>query len=198
MRQERIIVTGLLVLSATGLAQSPPEYQIRLLGHTQLVPSGARWGAASWLVFPNLSRTSPLRSLVLVGVVHKGDRRWTEFLAGEMLNSAEPPGFELDVRHLERGVSWLTAFIEAEYNFRSRKLFIMPAATLPLPVAHLRAGVESDLVFTRNGNAIVLGPRLVAPIPICFGVCRDLSLTTAFRHQAGHRDVVRQYIALTF
>jgi hypothetical protein len=58
---------GLLAAQATG-----PDYQLRLLAHTQQVAAGQRAGVGAWLILPDLANTRPVRSLLLAGVVIRG------------------------------------------------------------------------------------------------------------------------------
>src|SRR5215469_496843 len=190
----------LAVLMSTVLPAQELDYQLRIVGHTQLVKKGNRVGLAAWVVFPDVMNEHSLRALLLGGVVYKRERRWIEFMAGGLFSGNELAGFELDLRYSDRSLKWINAFLETEYNFGTRKLFVQPSAAVPVRIARIRAGIgaESDFVFAPGNRLAVAGPRLVLPLPVCRRFCRDFSLITAYRFQSDGRRVLRQYLAFTF
>lgn len=190
----------LAMLASNGLHAQGLDYQLRIVGHTQLVKKSNKVGFAAWVVFPDVMNEHSLRALLLGGVVYKRERRWIEFMAGGLFSSNEPAGFELDLRYSDRSLKWIHAFVETEYNFRTRKLFFQPSAAIPARIARIRVGIgaESDFVFAPGNRLAVAGPRLVLPLPVCRRVCRDSSLITAYRFQSDGRRVLRQYLAFNF
>jgi hypothetical protein len=152
------------------------------------------------LLHPDVMNEHSLRGLLLAGVVCKRERRWVEFMAGGLFSNNEPAGFELDLRYSDRSLKWINAFAETEYNFRTRKFFVLPSATVPARIAGMRVGIgaESDFVFAPGNRLVIAGPRLVLPLPVCRRFCRDFSLVTAYRFQSDGRQVLRQYLAFNF
>src|SRR5262249_15135993 len=154
------------------------DYQLRIVGHTQLVKQSHNVGLAAWGVLPDVMNEHSLRGLLLAGVVYKRERRWVEFMAGGLFSNNEPAGFELDLRYSDRSLKWINAFVETEYNFRTQKLFVLPSATVPFRIVRIRwrIGAESDFVFAPGRRLVIAGPRLVLPLPICRRLCKDFSL----------------------
>src|SRR5215475_11368686 len=101
----RTITTLILALLASpALHAQQLDYQLRILGHMQLVKKSSKVGLAAWGVFPDVMNQHSLRGLLLAGVVYKRERRWIEFMAGGLFSNNEPAGFELDLRYSDRGV----------------------------------------------------------------------------------------------
>ena len=191
---------GLAAFHGTAAPAQGTDYQLRIVGHTQLVRKDHTVGIAAWGVLPDVVNQRPLRGLLLCGAVYKRENRWTEFMAGGLFSNREPPAFELDLRYSERGVKRLNAFLEAEYNFRTHKLLILPNATVPVQInrVRFRIGVESDFVFAPNNRLAVIGPRVAIPLPVCHRLCKDSSLISGYRFQSDGRRVLRQYLAFNF
>ena len=193
----RIVLAALV--SAAACAQET-AYQLRIVTHMQLVPKDRKVGIAAWGVLPDVMNRRPLRGLLLCGPVYKQENRWVEFMAGGLVTSSGPPSFELDVRYSERSLKRMHAFVEGEYNFHTRKLFIFPSATAPVRIGGARFGVgaESDFVFAPHSRLTVVGPRVAVPLPVCRRPCKDCSLITAYRFQSDGRRVVRNYVVFSF
>ena len=189
----------LILIPALPAAGQDVSYQLRLVGHTQVVRAGDRFGVAAWGVLPDVMNQTSLRALLFGGGVYKRETGWIEFMGGALLSRTEKTTYEIDVRYSGR-LSRISVFAESEYNGGTRKWFILPSATVPARIARLRFGVgaESDFVFSPGGKLIVAGPRVAVPLPLCRHVCRGASVITALRLQSDGRRVVRNYVAFAF
>ena len=190
----------LAALASTAARAQGTSYQLRIVTHAQLVPKDRKVGMSAWGVLPDAMNHRPMRGLLLCGPVYKQEKRWVEFMAGGLVSSREPASFELDARYSDRSLKPTNAFVEAEYNFRTRELSIFPSATVPIRIDRMQLGIgaESDFVFAPHNRLAVIGPRVAVPLPICRRLCKDCSLITAYRFQSDGRRVVRQYVAFNF
>ncbi|HEX6463718.1 MAG TPA: hypothetical protein VFZ98_04670 [Vicinamibacterales bacterium] len=88
----------LVLLGARPADSQDVSYQLRLIGHTQIVQDGDRFGVAARGVLPDVVNQTSLRALLFGGGVYTRKSGWVEFMAGALLSRTEKTTFEIDVR----------------------------------------------------------------------------------------------------
>ena len=105
----------LILIPAFPAAGQDVSYQLRLIGHIQIVRAGDRFGLAAWSVLPDVMNQTSLRALLFGGGVYKRETGWIDFMGGALLSRTEKTTYEIDVRYSGR-LSRISVFAEGEYN----------------------------------------------------------------------------------
>lgn len=192
-----IIALCLIVNSLHALDQST-EYQARLVTHIQCIEKEERIGFAGWFILPNVMKTSPLRSLMLGGIVLNRQERWIEVMLGAASGTNGIVEPVVNLRALEKSIPWFELFSEGEYNFHSHRLYGNGILSTQIAGSAFRIGVEADLFVSSSGYLTSLGPRLAIQLPFFPSLCKNIFLITAYKIQSDNSTILRQYLIVNF
>ncbi len=189
-----------------GLAQSGPDYQLRIPAHFQLVTHGnegtkGQFGLAGWAILPNVMAPNNHTAVLVVGGVlwrQSSGRSWIEFMGGNRLNQNGYVDPLVNIRFAHNHYQSFNLYGEMGHFFRvkERRSYVMIAVDAPLLAvgkSGLRVGVESEnTYFPAKPTSWGIGPRVVIKFS------PKVSLATAYQCFRTDRAFVRTYITATF
>lgn len=192
------IIFTCFILNNIHAQSQPTEYQARLVSHIHIIEKEDSIGFAGWFILPNVMKTSPLRALMLSGIVLIKEERWIEMMLGAAAGTNGIVEPVVNLRALEKSIPWLEVFSEAEYNFQSQRLYGNGILSTQIAGSALRLGVEADLFVSRNGYLSAIGPRFAIQFPFFESVCKSLFLITAYKIQSDNSKILRLYLIMNF
>jgi hypothetical protein len=196
---QRLLTMLIFCVSSIAYGQTQQtEYQARILSHVQLVKEEEAVGFACWLILPDIVKTSPLRVLVLGGIVLHQQERWLEITSGATVNTNGIVEPVVHTTAFEKSLHWIELFTDLEYNFRLERFYANGVITAPIAGTGLKIGGEVDVFLSPNGRLSNIGPRLTIQLPFLNGTFKSLLLTTAYKFQSDNTRILRQYLVINF
>lgn len=205
------LILGILMsfTAQTGLAQSGPDYQLRIPTHFQFVENGNEQGhavgLAGWAIFPNVMADKGQGSFLFVaGALWRTNPSgsWIEFMVGNRFNRSGYTDPLVNIRFSNNHPKGVNLYGEAGYFFREirKRSYALVAVDVPVPIGKsgLRLGIESENThFPTKPDSWGIGPRVVIPLPpVLFSKMR-FSVATAYQCFRTDRAFIRTYVTTT-